>query len=54
MLIDWLVEEVSGLQQKGEDLVLATVLKKSGSVRKDDKKPGTASLHCHPLPWDRL
>lgn len=32
MLIDWLVEAVCGLQQKGEDLVLATVLKKSGSA----------------------
>jgi xanthine dehydrogenase accessory factor len=32
MLIDWLVEAVSELQQKGEDLVLATVLKKSGSA----------------------
>jgi xanthine dehydrogenase accessory factor len=32
MLIGWLVEAVCGLQQKGEDLVLATVLKKSGSA----------------------
>jgi len=32
MVIDWLVEAVCGLQEKGEDLVLATVLKKSGSA----------------------
>jgi xanthine dehydrogenase accessory factor len=32
MLIDWLVEAVCDVQEKGEDLVLATVLKKSGSA----------------------
>ncbi|MEA5114435.1 MAG: XdhC family protein [Geobacteraceae bacterium] len=32
MLIDWVVETICGLQQEGEDLVLATVLKKSGSA----------------------
>jgi len=52
--MDWLVEAVSGLQKKGEDLVPATVLRISGSARKHDEKPGTAPHHCHPLPWDRL
>lgn len=32
MLIDWVIETICGLQEKGEDLVLATVLKKSGSA----------------------
>ena len=32
MLIDWLVDAVYDLQQKKEDIVLATVLKKSGSA----------------------
>jgi len=32
MLIDWLVDAVCGFQQNNEDLVLATVLKKSGSA----------------------
>ncbi len=32
MLIGWLADAVCGLQNEGEDLVLATVLKKSGSA----------------------